>query len=74
MKTNFRVKGKKFQAGWYTMENFGYNLVYSKSFARQNPNAVNNCGLMLEFFAELPEGSTVNIGCKFLEKDDLIIN
>ena len=71
---NFRVKGKKFQAGYYTLENFGYNLVYSKSFAKQNPNAVNNCGLMLVFFNELPPNSTVNVGCKFLDKGDLIIN
>lgn len=71
--SNFRVKGKKFQAGWYTLENFGYNLVFTKAFAKQNPNAVNNCGLMLWFFSELPQGATVNVGCKFLEKGDLII-
>lgn len=73
MNSNFRVKGKKFQTGWYTLENFGYNLCYTKSFAKKNPNAVNNSRLMLEFFNELPKGATVNLGCKFLEKDDLII-
>lgn len=73
MSSNFRVKGKKFQAGWYTLENFGYNLCYTKAFAKQNPNAVNNSRLMLEFFSELPKGATANVGCKFLEKGDLII-
>jgi hypothetical protein len=74
MSSNFRVKGKKFQSGYYTLENFGYNLIYTKAFAKQNPNAVNNCGLMLEFFSELPKDATVNVDCKFLEKGDLIIN
>ena len=72
MSLNFRVKGKKFQSGYYTLENFGYNLVYTKAFAKQNPNAVNNCGLMLVFFSELPKDATINVGCKFLEKNDLI--
>ena len=36
--SNFRVKGKKFQAGWYTLENFGYNLIFTKAFAKQNPD------------------------------------
>lgn len=73
MNTNFRVKGRKFQPGWYTLENFGYNLIFSESFAKNNPGSVNNCGLILKFFKELPIGCTVNLGCA-VNECDLIIN
>lgn len=59
---NFEVKGKSFKEGFYTLEMFNgiptYWLVYlnSNSYARR----INNSGLMLELFKELPNNATIN--------------
>jgi len=62
MKANFEVRGKKFKPGFYTIENFNgimtYWMVYpdSAKFAKR----INNSGLILTLFNELPDGATIN--------------
>lgn len=59
---NFEVRGRSFKKGYYTLESFNgimtYWLVYPNS--NKYTNRINNCGLMLELFNQLPEGATVN--------------
>jgi hypothetical protein len=59
---NFEVKGKSFNKGYYTLENFNgimtYWLVYPNS--NKYTHRINNCRLMLKLFNQLPEGATVN--------------
>jgi hypothetical protein len=59
---NFEVRTKNFQPGYYTIENFNgvptYCLAYKNT--RKNARSINNSGLMLECFEELPERHTVN--------------
>ena len=63
---NFEVKGKRFQAGYYTAEPFGKNgvmtywLVFSKPFAAKNPVKVSNSCHVLNLFESLPDGATIN--------------
>jgi len=67
MKT-FEVKGKKFQAGYYTQEVFRdkngndvatYWCVFSKESAKANPNKLSTCNLMLEYFEVLPSNAEI---------------
>ena len=56
---NFQTGTKDFKKGWYSYEsNIGYLLIYKDVF--RNINKINNSGLMLELFNELPKGATLN--------------
>lgn len=62
---NFEVRGKKFKPGWYTLESpYGINKIPTYCFVyadtNANVNKINNSGLMLELFKELPANATVN--------------
>jgi hypothetical protein len=59
---NFEVRTKSFKAGFYTLENFNglptYWLVYENT--SKNTTRINNSGLMLTLFKELPINATIN--------------
>jgi hypothetical protein len=61
---NFEVNNSCFISGYYTMENFGkknvptYWLVYEDK--DENTTRINNSGLMLTLFTELPANATIN--------------
>ena len=59
----FQTSTGKFQKGWYTLENAGSkNAFYWLVYPKNKTKGINTCGLMLEYFSELPNGVVLTKG------------